>query len=202
MIAGSPYRRLISIGDQPLSKQQDAREQNKLQKEIERRRRQSPADRARRVARYARERKQDQAMLLEMAAGFQYTLAGEEKLNGHEVWVLDASPRPGYQPKTLQTRVLTSMRGKLWIEKARYQWVKVEAEVFKPVTYGLFVAKVGKGTKFELEQAPAAEDVWMATHFSTIVRASVLGFNHSSTDEETYTEYQPNEVALAHAIAK
>ncbi len=94
------------------------------------------------------------------------------------------------------------MRGKLWIEKARYQWVRVEAEVFKPVTYGLFFAKVGKGTKFELEQAPAAGDVWMITHFSTIVRASVLGFNRNSTDDVTYSDYKPNQVALAQAIAE
>lgn len=202
MIAGSPYERLISIDDRPLSQKQDQTERNKLRKEAERRDRQPPEARARRIAKYAQERKQDQAMLLEMAAGFQYKLVGEDTLEGHAVWVLDASPRPGYQPKTRATKVLTSMRGRLWIDKARFQWVKVQAEVFKPVTYGMFIAKVGPGTKFELEQAPVADNVWMPTHFNTTVRATVLGFNHDSTDDESYRDYKPNRTALLEAVAK
>lgn len=202
MLFGSPYRRLIGVDDRPLSKQQDARERSKLKAEATRRSRQSPAGRARRIAKYAQERKQDQSMLLEMAAGFQYKLVGDDKLDGHDVWVLEASPRPGYAPKTRETKVLTSMRGKLWIDKARYQWVKVEAEVFRPVTYGMFIAKVGPGTKFELEQAPVADNVWMPTHFSTTVRASVLGFSDNSTDDEGYRDYKPNQSALLEAMAE
>ncbi len=202
MIAGSPYQRLISIGGRPLSNPQDAREQTKLKNAVERCRRQSPAAAKRRIAKYARERKQDQSMLVEMTAGFEFKLVGEGKLGGHDVWVLEASPRPGYQPKSRETKVLTSMRGKLWIDKAQYQWVKVEAEVFKPVTYGMFIAKVGPGTKFELEQAPVAGGVWMPTHFSTTVRASVLGFNDNSTDDESYSGYMPNEAALLQAMAR
>jgi hypothetical protein len=34
------------------------------------------------------------------------------------------------------------MKGKLWVDREQYQWVKVEAEVIKPVNFGYFIAKV------------------------------------------------------------
>jgi hypothetical protein len=70
--------------------------------------------------------------------------------------------------------------------------VKVEAEVVKPVMLFGFVARVQPGTRFQLEQAPVAPGIWLPKHFSNNVYASALGFiDESSTDEETYRDYQP-----------
>ncbi len=83
------------------------------------------------------------------------------------------------------------MKGKLWIDKSQYQWVRVEADVMRPVTM-YAVAKVGPGTRFCLEQAPVAGNLWLPTHFSVSVKASALGFiNEDSTDDETYRQYKP-----------
>ena len=46
------------------------------------------------------------------------------------------------------------MRGKMWIDTRQYQWVKVHAEVFRPVAFGLFIAHVEPGTEFTLEESP------------------------------------------------
>src|SRR5581483_8634680 len=101
-----------------------------------RRQHESPAQRAKRIAKYQRERHQDHQMMNEMAAGFNYRLAGETTLDGFNVYILDATPNPDYTPHSRETRVLSGMRGRLWIDKATYQWVKVVAEVTKPVEFG------------------------------------------------------------------
>lgn len=49
------------------------------------------------------------------------------------------------------------MRGTLWIEKSTFQWVRVEAEVFRPVSIEGFLAQVQPGTRFLLDQAPVSE---------------------------------------------
>lgn len=198
MIDGSPYYRLISRNGRPLSAQEQAEEERKLRQEAARRQGESAEARARRIAQYKEERRQNQALLREMAEAFNYRMAGERMVEGRRVWVLEASPRAGYHPKSFQTRVLKGMRGTMWIDQRQFQWVKVEAEVFRPVAFGLFIAKVQPGTKFELRQAPVTEDVWLPSHFSMRVDSSILWWDRRSTDDETYSNYQPmNETTAA-----
>lgn len=202
MLEGSPYRRLIAVQDRPLTREQDAQELRKLKKEARFRAHESSSARQSRISEYQHERKQDQAMMSEMADAFTYTLAGEGQLGGRGVYILDASPKPGYQPKTRETRVLTGMRGRLWIDKQSFHWAKVEAEVFQPVSFGFFIAKVGPGTRFELEGAPVNASTWLPVHFSMTVKASILGFHDNSTDDETYRGYKPNRATVLEAMAK
>ena len=201
MIDGSPYNRLIAVNNRPLSPGDNANEEQKLKAEMARRQKETPGQRARRIAKYQHDRSQEHQMMKEMAAAFTYRLDGEGTLGGHSVYILDATPKPGYVPDNREARVLTGMRGRMWIDKRSYQWVKVVAEVTKPVEFGLFLARVGPGTRFELEQRPVGDGIWLPTHFSMNVNASVLGFySENSTDDETYTHYEPNHVMLAELI--
>jgi hypothetical protein len=78
-------------------------------------------------------------------------LSGEDTINGYHSFVLEATPKAGHQPPSRETQVLKGMRGKMWVDTAQYQWVHVHAEVFRPVTFGLFFARVKPGTEFTLE---------------------------------------------------
>src|ERR1700730_15819626 len=62
MIEGSPYNKLIAVGGRPLSSGEQADEDRKVQQEIQRRKAESPGARAKRIAKYERERQQDHAM--------------------------------------------------------------------------------------------------------------------------------------------
>lgn len=190
MIDGSPYKRLVAINDRPLSAGEQAEEARKLRLEIYRRGHESPRQHARRVAKYDRERQHDHVLFMAMVDAFSFRLVGQETVDGHDCWVMDATPKPGYRPKSRETKVLTGMKGRLWIDKHQNQWVKVQAQVFKPVTFA-FIARVGPGTRFELEQEPVGNNLWLPKHFSMQVKASALGFiDESSTDDETYAHYQ------------
>ncbi len=205
LIEGSNYNHLIAINDKPLSKTQQQQEQQKMQAEVQRRQHESPGERAKRVAKYEKERRQDHAMIAEMAKAFDFKLTGTERLNGHDAWVFEALPKPGYQPKIRDAKVLPAMKGKLWVDKQHYQWAKVQGEVIRPVSFFGVLAKVSPGTRFELEQEPVSDALWLPKHFSTNVKASALGFiNQSSTDDETYKNYKPiaSSAALAATRAK
>lgn len=197
MIDGSPYYELTGLNGEPLSAKRRADEHRKLLREVQKRRAETSEARSRRIAEYTKERQQDHALMREMADAFVFKLVGEEKLNGHDVYVLDASPKPGYKPTSMETRVLTGMRGRLWIDREHAQWVKVEAEVSQPVTFGFFIAKVQPGTRFELEQTPVAADLWLPSHFRMTVNSSILWWQKNSLDDETYSDYQPKDGSLA-----
>ncbi len=203
MIDGSPYNKLIAVNDEPISSWMLAEEDRKLQRVIAHRRDESERERRRRVAKYERERNQDHAMLNEMTKAFEYQLTGETTLNGRTVWVLKATPKPGYVPPNVETKMLTGMRGTMWVDQATYQWVKVEAEVFRPVSiFGLF-ARVGPGTRFELEQEPVNDTLWMPTRLKVNVKATALGFfDESSTEDDSFRNYRPMPQVLAELVGK
>ncbi len=190
MINGSPYNNLIAIDGQPLSAAQAAAEQRKLQQETNRRQTEPSAARQKRIAEYQKERRQDHALMAEMVKGFDYRLTGEETVNGRRCFALEATPKPGYRPPTRDTQVLKGMRGKMWVDTEQYQWVKVQAEVFRPVSFGLFFASVKPGTKFTLEQKPIEGNLWLPSHFSMAVIARVLIVSRNSRDDETYSNYR------------
>jgi len=189
MLDGSPYNKEIAINGRPLSAAELKHQDAKLRHEAERRRGESPAERQKRLAEYQRERQQDHALMNEMIQGFNFRLVGHATVNGRDCFQVEATPRPGYVPHSRETKVLSGMRGTLWIDSTAYQWVKVTASVFRPVAFGLFIAHVEPGTQFTLEEAPVEGNVWMPVHFRTDVKAEVLFWSHNSTDDETYWDY-------------
>ena len=190
MIDGSPYNETIAVNGRRLSPAAQKRKDDKLRREEARRRAESPEAKRKRIAAYQQERRQDHALMREMIRAFQFHLAGTETVDGRECFRVDATPRPGYVPPTRDTKVLTAMRGTLWIDTREYEWVRVTASVFRPVAFGLFIAHVQPGTEFTLDEAPVAGNIWMPVHFRTRVRASVLFWSKNSDDNETYSDYR------------
>jgi len=191
MIEGSPYQRLIEVNDEPISKEQAAAEEQKMKEEIANRKAESPSERRSRIAKYEKDRNRDNAMMKQLTVAFNFKLVGKSKVNSRDVYVLKATPKPGYQPPNMETQVLTGMQGELWIDVQTYQWVKVTAKVIHPVSIEGFLAEVEPGTQFELEKMPVTNDIWLPKHFSMKSRAKILYlFNHSSQDDETYSDYK------------
>lgn len=191
MISGSPYQRLVAVNGKPLSHERQEQERQKLQQAIATRQNESPQSRAARIAKFEKDRKRDRLLIEQLTEGFKFKLTGEQKLDGHDVYVLKATPRPGYQPPNMDTQVLKGMEGRLWIDKKTYQWVRVEARVIHPVSIEGFLAQVEPGTEFELEKKPVEDDIWLPKHYSMRAHAKIFFlFGHRSQDDETYYGYR------------
>lgn len=193
MIDGSPYNEPIAINGHPLSDQAKAAAAEKMRREERRRRSESAAARAKRIADYERGRKQDHELMQQMIAGFSFHLEGMETRDGRNCYKIAASPNPAYVPINRDTEVLKGMRGTLWIDAQAYQWVRVQAGVFKPVAFGLFVAHVEPGTQFILEEAPVEGNIWEPSYFEQRVNAKILFFGYRTTEQENYSDYKRSE---------
>jgi hypothetical protein len=195
MIYGSPYNHIIARNDVALSSEEAARQAQQLQEEEAKRANESPQERAARIAKYQKEWKRVFVLLRNLKGAFDFQMMGEERVEGHNVYVIRATPHPGYQADSRETKILTGMQGTLWIDKESYRWIRVEAEVIKTVWFGWFVAKVGPGTQFLLEQTPvqdpAQAGIWLPRHFRMTVNASVLWHRKDYTHDETYRDYRP-----------
>jgi len=197
MIEGTPYKRLIAMDGRPLNAARQHQEDQREKHELMRRRSETAAEREARVRKYEKDRDQDHLLMTQMASAFKFRLVGEEKIYGHPAYVLDAEPRADYKPVNREAKVLLGMKGRLWVEKEHFHWVKVEAEVIHPVTFGGFLAKVGPGTKFELDKEPVSGEIWEPKTFTVQVCASVLFWSHNSSTQEQFSDYRRTASTLA-----
>jgi hypothetical protein len=190
MIDGTPYERLIAVNGTPLSASQEAEEKAKEKQVISERVSETPEERRKRIAKYQQGRNRDHNMMEQLTKAFDFTLAGETKIRGFDVYVLHATPRPGYKPPNLNCQVLPGMEGRLWIDQKTFQWVKVTAQVIHPVSIAGFLAQVQPGTRFELDKAPVANDIWLPSHFAMRSHAKILFLmKRSSSANQTFSDY-------------
>lgn len=190
MIDGTPYQKLLAVNGKPLSASQEANEKKKQQQTTSQRKAESAGERQKRIAKYQKDRRRDHNMMEQLTKAFNFALVGESKLRGFDVYVLKATPRPGYEPPNMDCQVLPGMQGQLWIDQKTFQWVKVTAQVIHPVSIEGFLAQVEPGTRFELEKAPVANGVWLPSHFAMKSHAKVLFLvNRTSAENETYSDY-------------
>jgi hypothetical protein len=189
MLDGSQYQKLIALNDKPLDAHQQSEQQQKFQEAAAKRRSESKSQKRRRIARYEADRKRQGELIAELTKAFTFTLASTDKLDGRDVYLLNAEPRKGYRPPNFETRVLTGTRGKLWIERNSFQWVKVEVEVIHPVHIG--------GSRFELGKIPVSSDIWLPSHLAVKSRSKVVFiFSHQTDEDDTYFNYHPAQTQI------
>jgi hypothetical protein len=187
---GTPYARPIAADDKPLPPDWDNREREKLRQNIEARRSESPRERARRIAEWEKKRARSRAFVNELLDAMDFRLAGEEPVAGRAAWVIEATPHPGYRPKSTEAKFLTETRGKMWIDKEDCRAARVEAEIMADVPFGAFLAKVNKGTRFVIEQVKVNNEVWLPKRIEGRISARILVTRVGQTFDYTYRDYR------------
>ena len=161
VLDGEPYRLMTERNGKPLSAPEQRKEQDKLDKNVAKLARETPEQKERRLREYELQRKKDRDFLREIPAAYDVRLEGEEQVDGHKTWVIVGTPKPGYQAKDRDAKALLKISGKLWVDEATYQWVRVEAETTETISFGLVLARLNAGSKLIFEQTPVAIDLWL-----------------------------------------
>ena len=161
ILDGEPYRRLIERDNKPLPADQQRNEKEKLDKAVARLDRETPEQKQMRLDSYQKERRRQRKFLLEIADAFDFRMGPDETINGQPVWVISGVPKPGYQAHSRQGRALLKIRGKIWIEKAGYQWVRIDAQTTATISFGLFLARLNPGASMMFEQTRVNNEVWL-----------------------------------------
>jgi hypothetical protein len=158
---GTPYRQLVQRDDHPLPPTEEKKEQESLAKSIAERRQESAAEHATRLSVYQRRPDWQREAWHELADAFEFRLAGEGTLDGHSVFIIEATPRQGYQARSRTAKLFRSLRGRFWVDQQDQQIVKVEVEVVDTISVGLFLVRVAKGSLATLELTQAGDGVWL-----------------------------------------
>lgn len=161
LLEGSPYRRLVARDDRPLSPGEEKKEQEKLARSVAERREETAAQRARRLAEYDRRPEWQREAWQELPEAFDFRPAGEQAWDANGQYVIEATPRKGYQPRSRTGKVLAHLQAKLWVDKQDYHLVKAEVEVVDTIWVGLFLVRLAKGSRAAFEQTRVNDEVWL-----------------------------------------
>jgi hypothetical protein len=173
---GETYERTVMKNGQPLSAKDAEKEEEKINKFIEKHKKETDADRAKRAEQKKKDDEEGRKFLEEGLRAYDFTLLPDEEVDGRAVWHIKAEPRGDFKPQTKFGKYLPKFRGSMWIDKDEYQIVKIDAEALDTVSYGLFLLRVHKGTHLEMTQTRVNDEVWLPKniHFFADVRAAVF----------------------------
>jgi hypothetical protein len=166
-LQGAPFRRLTLRDDKPLSpkeeRQQEAlRQKQDAQRQKQRELREPPEQRHKRAEAREHGRKQHDAEVNDIVAGFDLRIVGEEEIDGMATWVIEGNPRKGYRFKSKEANLLFSkMKGRVWVSKNDYQPVRIDAETIDNISFGLFLARIYNGTRVQMEFTYINHEVWL-----------------------------------------
>ncbi len=183
ILDGQPYRRMLEKDGKPLSPDERRNEEMKLDREARKLSSQTPAEKQRRLDEAGKLRRREFAFLSEIPDLYNLRLEGESTIEGRPVWIISGAPRPGAKAKSGDAKMLLKVRGRLWIDKATYQWARVEAETTDTISWGVFLARLNPGSKLVFEQTEVNSELWLPKRLF-LTGSGRLGLIKKLTQEE------------------
>ena len=190
-IAGEQVRRLIAKDGKPLSEKEAAKEDAKIQKLIDKHSNESEEERRKQREKEAKEVEENRQFEKEVADAYNFTLTGIEQYEGRDTYVIESTPRPGFQPHVKDANLLPKFKFRAWIDKDELQWAKIEIEAIDTVSFGLFLARIHKGTRIVIEQTRINDEVWLPEHVEVKFDARIALFKELAANLDfVYSDYK------------
>lgn len=190
-IYGEQVERLIAKNDKPLNEKDAAKEEEKIQKIIDKRKNESEDERRKREQKEEKEREDGRKFVTEIADAYDFKLVGTEAVNGRQAWVIDGEPRPGFQPHMKESKFLPKFHGRVWVDQNDLQLAKMDVEALDTISWGLFLARFHKGSRFMLEQTRVNDEVWLPRQLAVKVDARLALLKSLEVDiEQSFRDYK------------
>ena len=175
LLDGSPYRRLVSRDDKALPADDERKEEEKLRKSIDDRKKETESQRQKRLAEWDKRRQKSRDQYREVANAFNFRMAGEEHMNGADAWVIEGTPRPGFRASTSEGRaLLPKVNCRLWIAKSDYSWVRVEVETLDTISLAFSMVRLAKGGRIVVDLTRVNDEVWLPKQATVKAGARIL----------------------------
>lgn len=191
VLYGEPFERLVAKDDKPLPEKEQLKQNEKFDKETRKRGNETPDERQKRLQKYEKDRDDERAFVREVLDAYDFSLLGTETLNGRPVWVIDGTTHPGFEGKRRESKMLPKIKPRFWIDQQDYSWVKVRAAVTDTLSFGVVVARLHKGSVFEMQQVRINDELWLPQRFDVKLDARIAllkGVNENV--HVTYSDYR------------
>src|SRR3954462_3495547 len=161
--------RIVLFNGEPLSPDQQAKQQHRLQKLL------SDRDAVKNELKDQKSETQRRIKVVKaFPKAFFFDYAGKEK----GLLRFNFRPDPDFSPKDRETQMYRGMEGSVWIEPAQERIVRIEGILEKDVSFGWgIVGHLNKGGIYEIAQTQLAPGTWRITSLDVNLKGKMFLIN-------------------------
>jgi len=182
------YRRLrardgVALTPQELD-EQDREYQKRAAEVLRRLAAEEPDAKLRREGAAARAAERGQRRIADVINALQFRIEGRAVHEGVPAIVVSFTPKPGAMPETRQGRIAQKFGGRVWIDEAASEVMRLEAEAIDDISFGYgLIARLDEGTVATVTRRRIDRDIWLPTQLTikgrgraAVFRTLVLDF--------------------------
>lgn len=195
-----PVYKLISEGGVPLSAERAAKEDRRVQDEMEKaekereqlkqKREREKAERAKKRAR--RNAEDEDPAISQFLRVCEFVSPRRERFRDRDAIVFDFRPRADFHPTNRAESLISKLVGVVWIDPADHQVMRLEARLAEGFKIGGgLVVSLRPGAAFVIEQTRMAEGVWLPRFAQINLSVRVLLFGGGDINQTfEWSDYQ------------
>lgn len=189
--------RLVAINDQPLSAADEQKEQDRLSGLVS-----DPSQQHHRKQSEDNDTGRAIKVLRALPDAFLYQYTGSSAGPSGKVEKFSFKPNPNYEPPDLETLVLTSMTGEIWIDPAQERVTRLEGHLQQDVEFGWgILGRLNKGGWIVIQQADVGNRQWRIIRFQMVMSGRVVFKTKSFDTTEEESRFVPLPVGLGYVRA-
>jgi hypothetical protein len=206
-VPGETYKRLVSVNDVPLPPadlaRRDAEHRKVVLDQLEQIRVETPAQRQKRLAKKARERREEQEVVDDVFAVYDIAVVGREVIDGRQTIVTSLTPRKSARTRSDAGRFLMKMRGRAWVNEGDRQVVRVQMDAIEDITFGFgLLARMQKGSTLMFRRALVNGEIWLPAEAQYKIVGRTLVFRKFALESTTqFSEYRKCNVSTSEDVA-
>jgi hypothetical protein len=185
-LEGSTYRKLVMKNDKPLPPKEQQREDERLRKETELRKKETPEQRRRRTFSFSYSFSFDYGKIADI---FDLRYVGEELLEGRRTYVIEGTPKQDFKPTTDNEKETLNYKVKIWLVQDDFCFARIDYEVIGDHS------RMQKGSHIRLDATRHEDGVWLSN--SLTFRYTARFFKMMNARGEmtlTYSDYHKFQV--------
>jgi hypothetical protein len=172
-----PLRRLIAIDNKPLTANEAAAEQRRIDTLV------SHPDEFRRINQAHKDDEERATQLLQILSS-NFALTPDGEVNG--CLRFNFQPKPEFRPSSYQERVAHEMVGTVSLKKPDDRLCTLDAKIIRPVEFGYgMLGHIDQGGHFSLARKQVDAKNWKSEHITVHINGRILMLKSLAQDQET-----------------
>jgi hypothetical protein len=172
-----PLRRLIAIDNKPLTANEAAAEQRRIDTLV------SHPDEFRRINQAHKDDEERATQLLQILSS-DFALTPDGEVNG--CLRFNFQPKPEFRPSSYQERVAHEMVGTISLKKPDDRLCTLDAKIIRPVEFGYgMLGHIDQGGHFSLARKQVDAKNWKSEHITVHINGRILMLKSLAQDQET-----------------
>ena len=160
------YERLIVKDGKPTDpkelEKKDREQQKKVLDWTRKLERETSAEKEKRLAKLAEERRKEDESLDEVFRLYAVSMKGREVVDGRDAIVLDFRARPDFKVTTDAGKVLKKLAGRAWVDERAHELVRLDVELIDTISIGFGVlARLNKGSHLMFQRRLVNGEIWL-----------------------------------------